>query len=157
MQQRRYRAAGGVVLDDKARILLLERDVVRGSRTLHEVRLPKGHIEPGESDPQAAMREVREESGYVALEILADLGTGEVTFTSRGQQVTRAEHYYLMRLLDPARETPTAVGEEALFVPLWAPDFASAERSLTYDAERAFMRRAREAYAALSDREPPEG
>jgi ADP-ribose pyrophosphatase YjhB (NUDIX family) len=149
MPQRRYRAAGGVVLDRRDRVLLLERDVVRGQRSLHEVRLPKGHIEAGEADTEAAIREVREESGYQELAVLADLGLGEITFKSRGQQVTRSEHYFLMRLLADERGTPTAQGEEALFVPLWASDFESAERSLTYEGERAFVRRARDAYRVL--------
>jgi ADP-ribose pyrophosphatase YjhB (NUDIX family) len=138
-----------VVLDRKDRVLLLERDVVRGPRSVHEVRLPKGHIEAGEDDTTAAMREVREESGYGELAVIADLGLGEITFKSRGQEITRNEHYFLMRLLSDERGAPTAVGEEALFVPLWADDFESAERSLTYDGERAFVRRAREAYRML--------
>lgn len=144
------------MLDSNDRVLLLERDVVRAQRTLHEVRLPKGHIEAGESDVQAAVREVQEESGYRDLRVLADLGQGEVTFRSRGQQITRQEHYFLMRLVSDARGVPTAVGEEALFVPLWAPDFATAETQLTYDGERSFVRRASEAFAVLADEDVPE-
>lgn len=155
MQQRRYRAAGGVVVDRADRVLLLERTVIRGQRNVHEVRLPKGHIEAGESDTEAAIREVREESGYQQLAVLADLGMGEITFKSRGQQVTRSEHYFLMRLLADERGVPTAEGEEALFVPLWAADFESAERSLTYEGERNFVRRARDAFRVLADAAAP--
>ena len=62
-----YRSAGGVVYAD-GRILLLDRP------TRGEIRLPKGHIERDESDEDAALREVTEETGYACLEIVADLG-----------------------------------------------------------------------------------
>ena len=52
-----HRTAGGVVLDAEGRMLVLVRDVVRDGATVHEVRLPKGHIDPGETEEQAARRE----------------------------------------------------------------------------------------------------
>ena len=73
----RYAAAGGVVV---------QRDVLQGlpAAETHlllldrprraEVRLPKGHIDPGESAEEAALRETCEESGYCDLDVLADLG-----------------------------------------------------------------------------------
>jgi 8-oxo-dGTP pyrophosphatase MutT (NUDIX family) len=151
MKQVRYRAAGGVVVDRAGRVLLLQRQVRRGDRIVHEVRLPKGHIEAGESDVEAAVREVREESGYQEFAILADLGSAEISFDSRGERVTRNEHYYLMRLLSTDRGLPTGLGEEALFEPLWVADLAQAELSLTYDGERAFARRASVAYGGAID------
>ena len=63
-----YRSAGGFVLRDGQ--FLLVHKVVNG-----EIRMPKGHIEPGEARATAAMREVREETGYAAVSVLADLGT----------------------------------------------------------------------------------
>ncbi|MCS7039367.1 MAG: NUDIX domain-containing protein [Anaerolineae bacterium] len=140
-----YRAAGGVVLDPDGRVLLLEREVWRNGAWLHEVRLPKGHIEPGETDEQAALREVGEESGYWDLVILADLGTTTVEFEFEGRHICRHEHYFLMRLTDTRRgearpKHPHA--EEARFRPLWARDLAEAEALLTYDSEKAVARRA---------------
>jgi 8-oxo-dGTP pyrophosphatase MutT (NUDIX family) len=146
-----YRAAGGVVLDASDRVLLLERDLVRDTRRVHEVRLPKGHVEAGESDVDAALREVTEESGYRNLSVIADLGTHANSFVARGERVTRHEHYYLLRLVSDERGVPTAEGEEALFRPLWMADFDAAERALTFGNEQAFVRRAREAYARANN------
>jgi len=79
--------------------------------------------------------------------VLLDLGAAENRFRARnGEQVTRDEHYYLMRLLISERGKPTAEGEEALFQPLWVADLEAAEPMLTFDSERAFVARARAAY-----------
>ncbi|MCX7671892.1 MAG: NUDIX domain-containing protein [Anaerolineae bacterium] len=143
----RYRAAGGVVLDEHDRVLLIERVVWREGRQVHEVRLPKGHVEPGETDEQAALREVCEETGYCGLRIIADLGEDITRFVRNGRPVHRCEHYYLMRLVDPQRGAPSfdsPAAEEALFRPLWAADLAEAEQQITFESERRFIRRARE-------------
>ena len=83
MEVRQYRAAGGVVLQqgvvpdlDPRQPYLLVLD--RPSR--NEVRLPKGHIDHGESAAEAALRETVEEAGYTDLEIVADLGEQIVEF-----------------------------------------------------------------------------
>jgi len=56
---RRVVSAGGVIFDDKGRVLLLKRADER------IWCFPKGHVEPGESLEQAAAREIREECGLV--------------------------------------------------------------------------------------------
>jgi predicted NUDIX family NTP pyrophosphohydrolase len=50
LEVRRYTAAGGVVVHDGHVLVLVRRG--RG-----EVRLPKGHVEPGEEVQAAALRE----------------------------------------------------------------------------------------------------
>lgn len=142
---KQYRAAGGVVLDDEGRVLLLERHVPRADTPAHEIRLPKGHIEQGESAEQAALREVCEESGFCGVEIVADLGEGVTEFEFRGRRIRREERYFLMRLTDPTRQPPqpkSPEAEEALFQPRWAADLAEAEALLTFESERVFVRRA---------------
>ena len=153
MNKDRYRAAGGVVLDAGQRVLLIERDVVRSGRPVHEIRLPKGHVEKGETDPEAAVREVTEETGYCDLRITADLGEAQTEFDRAGQQVVRNEHYFLMMMRSSAeqpRELHPAK-EESLFVPFWAPSLEEAEAQLTYESEQHFIRRARTALQQLID------
>ena len=89
-----YQAAGGIVLDSTGRVLLIQR-TVDGQ---HEIRLPKGHIDPGETAEAAARREVCEETGYCDLDLLADLGWQTTEFLYQQKHVQREERYYLMRL-----------------------------------------------------------
>lgn len=137
MGEKRYAAAGGVVIDD-GHMLVLDRPN-RG-----EVRLPKGHIEDGEDAAETALRETTEESGYADVEIVADLGNQVVEFDFEGDHVVRTEHYFLLRLLSEA-QVRRSKQDTAQFRPLWLPldDVAT---HLTYQAEQEVARRAIAAY-----------
>jgi 8-oxo-dGTP diphosphatase len=129
-----YRAAGGVVVHG-GHVLTLERP----SRA--EVRLPKGHIEEGEGAATAALREVREETGYRHLAIVADLGCQRITFIDpyRKRKVVRDEHYFLMSL---ESEQPLAQqAPEEQFQPKWLPPSDALGR-LTFEAERQVVQHA---------------
>jgi 8-oxo-dGTP pyrophosphatase MutT (NUDIX family) len=134
-----YQAAGGVVLRGEEgaepEILLLERPG-RG-----EVRLPKGHIDRGETPREAALRETAEESGFGDLEVVADLGEAVVTFRHQGCWVQRHEHYYLMRLRSP-QPFPRSPVDEAQFIASWVP-LAQAASMLTFEPEQQRIEQAR--------------
>ena len=132
----RYVAAGGVVVQD-GRVLLLHRP------SRNEVRLPKGHVDPGETAQQAALREVSEESGYAGLELIADLGTQVVEFDYEGRHIVRTERYFLMKL--PKGESLPLVAEEQ-FEPCWFT-WDEALSALSFEAEREWARRARDGVA----------
>lgn len=128
----RYQAAGGVVVDGD-RVLVLHRPG-RG-----EVRLPKGHVDPGETPRAAALREVSEESGYADLEIVADLGTQIVEFDWDGRHYIRDEHYFLM-CLRSGRCLTREHYDEYQFIPDWVT-WDEAITLLTFEAEREWVRR----------------
>jgi len=116
MTTKYHKTAGGVVINSDGEVLVIVRDIERDGVVVHEVRLPKGHIDPGETSERAAIREVCEESGYCHLRITKDLGVGHSTFTFRGKRHERDEQYYLMELTDPTHEAPQPMSEEeALF------------------------------------------
>jgi 8-oxo-dGTP pyrophosphatase MutT (NUDIX family) len=143
---REYRAAGGVVLDDAARVLLIERWVLRNEQVVFEIRLPKGHVEEGETDEQAALRETCEETGYCGLAVIADLGEYRNEFILPDERVLRNEHFYLLRLTDATSGEPhfdSANADEARFRPRWAANLAEAEALITFGSEREFIARAR--------------
>jgi len=133
---REYEAAGGVVVRD-GRVLLLWRPARR------EVRLPKGHVEPGESRQEAALRETREEGGVAHPRLVADLGRQQVEFDHNGIHWIRQEFYFLMTL-DNAESFPRAPEDVAEFEPFWV-SLSDAELLLTFPTEREFLRRARAA------------
>lgn len=142
MKTKYHKTAGGVVINSKNEVLVIVRDIERDGDVVHEVRLPKGHIDPGETPEKAAIREVCEESGYCHLRIAKDLGTGHSSFTFRGKNHERDEHYYLMELTDPSHEPPQPMSdEEALFEPVWLP-LGEASGQMTYETERDFVCRA---------------
>jgi 8-oxo-dGTP pyrophosphatase MutT (NUDIX family) len=132
-----YLAAGGVVIHE-GQVLLLDRPSRR------EVRLPKGHVEPGESHQAAALRETVEETGLAELEIIADLGLQTVEFDYRGEHFRRTEHYFLLgKLGDGEQPRPPKDVEE--FRPFWA-SLDDAVKLLTYPAEQTMARKAIAAY-----------
>jgi 8-oxo-dGTP pyrophosphatase MutT (NUDIX family) len=133
MREIRYQAAGGVVVDKSDRVLVLRRPS-RG-----EVRLPKGHVEKGETNREAALREVTEESGYADLTVLADLGHQVVRFDNMGRRVVREEYYLLLELQDAVQVDREA--QELQFVPDWV-DWEQALAELTFESEREWVRRA---------------
>jgi 8-oxo-dGTP pyrophosphatase MutT (NUDIX family) len=136
----KYHAAGGVVIRENGRMMLLLE--VAGRK---ELRLPKGHIEDGETVEQAAVREVQEETGYADVEIIDDLGSVTHTFYNfrKDANITRTESYFLMRLnSDHPYNGPQY--EHERFKRRWVRT-DDADRLLTYESEREFARRARQA------------
>jgi 8-oxo-dGTP pyrophosphatase MutT (NUDIX family) len=133
-----YQAAGGVVVRGE-RVLVLRRP------SRNEVRLPKGHIEPGESRRETALREVTEESGYAELQIAADLGHQQVEFDYQGQHVVRDEYYFAMQLEGTHQGAREA--KELQFEPVWLR-WQEALEALTYEVEREWVERAKAALSA---------
>ncbi|WP_234969552.1 deoxyribose-phosphate aldolase [Alicyclobacillus vulcanalis] len=85
------RAAGGVVVRQKGGV----REVLLIDDAYGKVSFPKGHLEPGESWEQAALREVHEETGVVAR-IVGDVGRVEYRIERDGEPVRKQVRLYLM-------------------------------------------------------------
>lgn len=141
MKTIRYKSAGGIVAQrdllphlPAAETFLLLLD--RPSRA--EVRLPKGHIDPGESAEEAALRETSEETGFGDLRIIADLGRRTVEFDYKGAHYIREERYFLMELLSP-RQIARPPKDAKQFHVLWEP-LARAGDRLTFESERLFVK-----------------
>ncbi len=93
---RRLVSAGGVVLDgDVPRVLLI---TMLGQDGRTRWTLPKGGVEPDETHAEAAVREVREETGHSAA-IVAPLRPLSYSFLWRpdGVRYHKTVHWFLMR------------------------------------------------------------
>jgi 8-oxo-dGTP diphosphatase len=84
-------AAGGVVLDDLGRLLIVHR------ARYDDWSFPKGGVDEGETIEQAALREVREEAGLECL-IIRKLSSSHYLFKNRkGETMPKVVHYFLMK------------------------------------------------------------
>lgn len=117
--------AGGVVINDDGRVLLIRH---RNGTWV----FPKGHVEPGESKVDTAVREVEEEAGVqaVAIDPRQTWQTEYVNPRREGRRIT----WYLLR--SDARH---AVLREAIFPDggFFAPD--EALTMLAFDEDRATL------------------
>ena len=135
MKINRYEAAGGVVAHG-GKVLVLRRP------SRKEVRLPKGHVMDGEEPLAAALREIGEESGYVLLIPVANLGTRTIEFDRADEHVIRTEHFYAF---SPSGQKADSCGQwEAQYEPLWL-DWDAAIETLTYENEKNWVKLARKA------------
>lgn len=117
MEPRRTRSAGGIVLGDRGTIALV-RNARGGAWTF-----PKGHIDEGESDEEAAVREIREETGLADLELIDDLGSYErYRIGPSGDDNDESElkeiHLYLFAAAPGAVLSPTMEIEAAKWIAL---------------------------------------
>jgi ADP-ribose pyrophosphatase YjhB (NUDIX family) len=126
-------SAGGLVVD-------LGSEIPRGAligRTDRQGRLlwslPKGHIEAGETAEQAAVREVREETG-IAGDIIGELGTIDFWFVAEGRRIHKTVRHYLMRRVAGELSDADVEVDEVAWVPL--PDIRS---QLAYPDERSLV------------------
>jgi 8-oxo-dGTP pyrophosphatase MutT (NUDIX family) len=88
-------SSGGFVISksDPSLVALMAR-FNRGGKL--EWCIPKGHLEADETFEQAALREVREETGLVA-EIITHLGEVNYQFIQDGKRIAKTVHVYLMQ------------------------------------------------------------
>lgn len=100
--------------------------------------LPKGWVEKGEDLEQAAVREVREETGLDA-KILRKLGEISYEFYSKSDHspVSKTVHLFLLEFLKGCTEDHDDEVEEARWFSI-----KDAVRTLTYRSERDMMEKA---------------
>lgn len=144
MRTRSEFSAGGVVIrrtPESVEVALAARRTRKGDLAWG---LPKGLVEPGEQPDQAALREVREETGLEA-EILEPLGEISYWYVWEGERVRKKVAFFLME----ATGGDISLHDHEMEEVRWFPR-AEAPRRATYPSERALLRRVAE---ALSD--PP--
>jgi len=132
-------SAGGLVLDrlaGSARGALIGRLDRRG-RLLWS--LPKGHVEPGETEAQTAVREVAEETG-IHGRVIGKLGTIDFWFVAEGRRVHKTVHHYLLLVTDPVHGLELSDADVEVSEVAWVPLDELPSR-LAYADERRLLDR----------------
>lgn len=118
-----------MVLDERGRVLLIR---ARDLRNRPVWTLPKGTLAPGETSADAALREVREETGY-QCELLRELPPVTYWFQRDGRRIKKTVRWYLMRPVEKVGEHDHEVDEV-----LWA-ERADALARLRYESDRRLV------------------
>jgi 8-oxo-dGTP pyrophosphatase MutT (NUDIX family) len=130
-------SAGGLVVRQHgtgpAQVALIGRRTRQGRL---EWVLPKGHLEPGEAEVDAAVREVQEETG-IRGQVVEPLGTIDYWFVLDGRRIHKTVHHFLLTAVDGELSRADVEVDEVEWVPL-----DDAPLRLTHADERSLAQRA---------------
>ncbi|MEP6992501.1 MAG: NUDIX domain-containing protein [bacterium] len=129
-------SAGGVVyrMEDGRPVFLLIRD------SYQNWGFPKGHVEAGERADEAALREVREETGIDDIALRGTIETIDWYFRFRGRLIHKVCHFFLMETAQAVTSPQRAEGITAC---TWA-DYDGARSAISYANARIVLGRAQE-------------
>lgn len=136
-------SAGGVVyrLGAGGELFLLIKD------SYQNWGFPKGHLESGERPEDAALREVREETGLQDLALRGRIETIDWYFRFRGTLIHKVCHFYLMETSQADTLPQQAEGITAC---QWI-DFEEAKLAISYSNARKVLSRAHEMIIGHAD------
>lgn len=125
-------AAGGIIVDDKTgtpRVLLVHRP------RYDDWSFPKGKLDPGETLEEAALREVKEETG-LKCRIVRRVAVTRYRYRTRspGRFRPKAVHYFLMQRITRRIRVPGEEVDRAEWFEL-----EEAARTLSYIQDRELL------------------
>ncbi|HID16693.1 TPA: NUDIX domain-containing protein [Candidatus Bathyarchaeota archaeon] len=128
-------SAGGVVFRRAGNAILF---FLLGFKERGVWCLPKGLIEEGETELEAAEREVAEETGIADLKLVDKVGTIRYQFWYKRRRINKTVHFYLFE----TNQAETKIGEEHDAYGWF--NFDGATKALTYENERKILEKAYE-------------
>jgi len=136
MVQRTATSAGAIILRDvegELKIALAQHRMNSKTWTL-----PKGHVDPGESLEQTALREIYEETGLLNVQLITYLGSFiRESIKSNGDVEQKTIHFYLA--YSPGTEAPSAPSDPSFIDVGWfSPE--QAFELIPNEDDRAFLK-----------------
>lgn len=127
-------SAGGLIYFDGKFLLIKDLDT-----GMHEI--PKGGLQSGEDKESACIREISEETGYLA-KIITYLSTTRFLLDWKdGNTYDKIIHYYLLELVDISLQPNLQREEDENFENVWVTA-EGAQRLLTHDDALEALQRA---------------
>lgn len=138
MRTKKHTSSGGVIYkltEEQLRVILICHHNLKGKLIWC---LPKGSIEKGETLPETALREIREETGTHG-KILEKIGQIQYWFYSRQEEIKifKTVHFYLVEYLNGNVCDHDDEVDEARWVPL-----EEGLKMLTHNSERSILEKA---------------
>jgi len=101
--------------------------------------IPKGHVEPGETIEQAALREIAEEAGLFSVTLISYLGNIlRESVKENGDLLQKTIHYYLAYASDDHQQ-PSQPTDDKFTAVGWFPA-QQVIQLLPYESDRVFFR-----------------
>ncbi|HEV2999687.1 MAG TPA: NUDIX domain-containing protein [Solirubrobacteraceae bacterium] len=122
-----------LVRDGQVAAIVPVRRAAGGRRVL---ALPKGHVDAGESAREAALREVREETGMTG-EVVEQLGEVRYWYQRGGRKIPKLVTFFLLEYRSGSDADHDGEVEEVRWLAL-----EEAARELSYKGEREMVQRA---------------
>lgn len=130
-------SAGGIVFNNLGQVLLINNAALRDPSKSYW-GFPKGHLDVGESSKEAALREVKEETG-LEVEILDKLGQSQYVFTHKEEKIFKTVTMFLMKYTNGEVKP-----QELEIIGLgWYPADVALEK-LSFKKDKDFLSKARE-------------
>ena len=129
-EKTQFEFSSGGIVQDNGKLLMVKVENLEG-----EVKwtFPKGHIEKGEKAPEAAVREVLEETGY-SCEIVAPFEKVEYFFKRGEQLIKKSVTWFLMKPLQKSGEFDT----EEIMETRWV-SFEEAQQLAEYKSDKQLL------------------
>jgi len=127
-------SAGGLIVED-GKLLIVFMHNLSGKNVW---TFPKGHIEKGETNHTAALREVFEETG-IKCEIIdnREFYISEYSFHKNGHNVDKKVYWYLMK---PVEKTGKILTPQEILNTLWV-NYDQAIEKLEYKSDKEILKK----------------